>query len=60
VHEAGYSPQPGMAQMHSPQQHQVPLDKYAHVQHQGPVEVPANNGPVEMDASYYAPQHYGK
>lgn len=46
-HEAGYSPQPAMAQPYAP----PPSDKYAH---QAPVhEAPAYNlNPVEMDASY--------
>jgi hypothetical protein len=46
-HEAGYSPQPAMAQPYSP----PPSDKYAH---EAPVhEAPAHNlNPVEMDASY--------
>jgi hypothetical protein len=47
-----------MAQMDA--QQQPPIDKYAHVQQTGPVEVPAYNGPIEMDASYYQQPHPAK
>ncbi|KAH7087869.1 hypothetical protein FB567DRAFT_560565 [Paraphoma chrysanthemicola] len=56
-HEAPYSPQPGMAQMQSPQMAPNPLDKYAH--HAGVHEAPAWQNPVEMDASYQQQQSGG-
>jgi LPXTG-motif cell wall-anchored protein len=49
-HQAN-SPQPGMAEAHSPQS--PPLAKYAHHADTQVHEAPINNGPVEMDSGYY-------
>lgn len=54
IHEAAYTPQKDMAQLHG--SHVPPVtDKYAHM-HQAPVEVPAHTSiPVEMDGGYHQP-----